>query len=74
MIFSLKLFRYIFFFRQLFYQPGKHFLCLFVNISKVTVQLAGSQQIRIKSPFMLLNMPQVPLSPHTYWFLFFFGQ
>ena len=40
LIFSLKLFRYIFFFRQLFYQPGKHFLCLFVNNGNVTVQLA----------------------------------
>ena len=40
----------------------------------VTVQLAGSQQIHIKSPFMLLNIPQVSLSPHAHWLLFFFGQ
>ena len=42
LIFSFELFRYIFFFGKLFYQPEKHFFCLFVNISVVTVKLMGT--------------------------------
>jgi len=74
LLFSFELFRYIFFFRQLFYQPGKHFLCLLVNIRKITVQLAACEQIGVKYLAVLFEVTQMPLSPNAHWLLFFFGQ
>ena len=50
--------------RYLLYQPKKHIFRLFVNIRKITVQLATCEQVGIKHFAVLFEIAQVPLSPY----------
>ena len=65
LVFRFECFRYIFFFGKLFYQPRKHFLCLPINVSKVTVHVTACQQIVLAHFAILFEIPQVSLSPYA---------
>lgn len=69
-----KLFRYTLTLCHLLYQPRKHFLCLLINISKITVQLARCKQISVKDTLMLFDISQMALSPNADRLAFFFGE
>lgn len=58
--------------RPLLHQAVKQLLCLFLNISKVRLQLAAYQQIGVKYLFMLPNIPHMPMSPYADMPFFFF--
>jgi len=61
----LELFRYTFLRCHLHCEPFKYLRCLPVNVSKITVQLAVGEQIVVAYPVILLQIPQMPLSPYT---------
>ena len=48
--------------------------CLPVNVGKITVQLAACQQNVVTYPVILLQIPQMPLSPYADIRRSFFGQ
>lgn len=50
---GFELFGYAFLFGEFFYQPEKKLLCLFLSISEVGMELAGSEQI-VVNHFMVL--------------------
>ena len=62
LIFRFEGFRYALFFGKLFYQPRKHCFCRLVEVCKVIVQLAGSQQFGIQADLVLADISQVSLS------------
>lgn len=74
LILGLELFCDTFHLSHLLYQPKEHFLCLPVDVSKATVQLATGEQGGIGCPAMLLQIAPVALSPHADGLLLFFGQ
>jgi hypothetical protein len=51
----------------LFYQLKEHTLCPLVQIGKITVQLAGGQQLRIERLSVLPEKPLVPLRSSRLW-------
>ncbi len=53
LVFRFDRFRYAFLFGEFFYQPREHFLCLPVNVGKITVQLAACQQNVVTYPVIL---------------------
>ena len=65
MILCLELFCYTLTLCHLLNQPGTHFFCLFVNISKVTIQFATELQAGEKNPLVFSQIIQVPLPPYT---------
>ena len=73
LIIRLQLFRHTFTLCHLLYQPGKHFLCLLVNVSKVTIQITACEQSSIGRSFMFFQIAFVSLSPYADG-LCFFGQ
>ena len=70
-MFDFKFFGYTLTLRSLLYQPKEHFLCLFINIRKIAVQLAAYHQISVKYPFVLTDILPVSLSLYPYGFIFF---
>ena len=56
---------------HLFYQLKKHSLRLLVQISQITVQLAGDLQLCVQRLAVLSEIPQVPLAPNADGVLFF---
>ena len=54
------------------YEPFKAFLCLPINVSKVSVDFAACKEIGVCNLTVLLQIVQMPLSPYAYR-LFFFG-
>ena len=68
----LEFFRHALTHRHLFYQPGKQFLSLSVNVGKVAVQLAIGEQIVIQNTVMLFQVLPAPLSLNAD-FQFFLG-
>ncbi len=58
----------------LFYQPRKHFLCLLVNVSKITIQLATGEQRGIQRLAVGFEIASVPLPPDTDVYLSFLRQ
>ena len=61
---------------QLLYQLKKHSLCLFVQVGKITVQLAGDLQLCVQRLAVLPEIPQMSLSPDADGAVFFgrYGQ
>ena len=57
-----------------FTKPREHFLCLPINVGKITVQLAACQQNVVTYPVILLQIPQMPLSQYADIRRSFFGQ
>ena len=49
-------------FSHLLYQPREHLLCLPVNVSKITVQLADGEQSGIQRLAVALEIASMPLS------------
>lgn len=49
---------------NLFYQPKKQLLGLPINICKITIQLAASQQIGIEYFAVFFQIAKMPLSPY----------
>ena len=74
LILCFELFGYTFFFGKLFYYPKKEFLRLLVNIGKIIGQLAARQQIDIADFMVLLDIPQMPLTPNADFNLWLFGE
>ena len=74
MILDLKLFCDAFTGRHLLNQLKKHRFSLFVQIGKITVQLAGDLQLREQRLTVLSEIPQMPLTPSVDGPLFFSGQ
>ena len=48
-----------------FYQPKKECLCLFLYISEVTVELAGSEQVAVQNFVVLLQVLSAAMCPHA---------
>ena len=65
MIFRFEGFRNALFFGKLLYQPRKQCFCLLVEVCKVIVQLASSQQLGIQADLVLSDISQVSLSPNA---------
>ena len=65
LILRLELFRNALTGGHLFYQLKEHTLCPLVQIGKITIQLAGGQQLRIERLSVLPEKPLVPLSPNA---------
>ena len=61
-IFRLELFRDTLCLFHLLYKRFQTLLSLFVNVGKITIQLAACQQIHIQNFMVLFEMPSVPLS------------
>ena len=60
--------------RHLLNQLKKHRFSLFVQIGKITVQLAGDLQFCVQCLAVLPEIPQMPLTPSADGPLFFSGQ
>ena len=70
LVFRFDRFRYAFLFGEFFYQPREHFLCLPVNVGKITVQLAACQQNVVTYPVILDTAnAAVPIRRYTPFFL-----
>ena len=70
LVFRFDRFRYVFLFGEFFYQPREHFLCLPVNVGKITVQLAACQQNVATYPVILdTTNAAVPIRRYTPFFL-----
>ena len=70
LVFRFDRFRYALFFGKLLYQPREHFLCLPVNVGKITVQLAACQQNVVTYPVILDTAnAAVPIRRYTLFFL-----
>ena len=74
LILDLKLFCDAFTGRHLLNQLKKHRFSLFIQIGKITVQLAGDLQLRVQRFAVLQEKPQMPLPPYADGTLFFIGQ
>ena len=74
LIFRFERFGYALTLCHLLYELRKHFVCLLVDVGKVSVHLAACQQIEIKDLAILLDIPQMPLTPNADRLLFSFGQ
>jgi hypothetical protein len=56
------------------YEPVGAFLCLPVDVGKISVEPAACEKIGVYNPVVLLQIVQMPLSPYPYAYrLFLFG-
>ena len=70
LVFRFECFRYALLFGKLFYRPREQFLCLPVNVGKITVQLAACQQNVVTYPVILdAANAAVPIRRYTPFFL-----
>lgn len=60
-----ELFGYTFFLGELLYQSSEHFLCFFVDVGEVIVELAFCQKVEIENPVMALEVSPAALSPYA---------
>ena len=74
LIFRFEGFRNALFFGKPLYQPRKQCFCLLIEVCKVIVQLAGSQQLGIQTDLVFADIPQMSLSPYADMRRSFFGQ
>ena len=63
LIFRFERFGYALALCHLFYEPKKHILSLLVEVCEVPVQFSACQQIEIEDLAILLDIPQMSLSP-----------
>ena len=72
LVFRFELFGHAFLFGKLLYQPKESLLCLIVDVSEVSGELAARQQIGVSDFVVLLDVPQMPLAPNPDFYLWLF--